>query len=164
MLPLAFPDEVPGEVAICAQYMPPQPEILHIPPRQFLLLFGKYHDILVEDDETRLSVRLWSEQIAAAWLSVEGFLTELTLDPPDAIGDHAGVPLMVAAIATGRDQIAGRRASGPGRHPDRKRNRKPGRRERKTGGRAVTWPPSHFFSARTLPVRRRGRHTGTGTG
>ncbi|HUS66875.1 MAG TPA: ATP-dependent helicase [Kofleriaceae bacterium] len=34
------------------------------------------------------------EQIAAEYPSRERFLTELTLDPPDATGDHAGPPLL----------------------------------------------------------------------
>jgi DNA helicase-2/ATP-dependent DNA helicase PcrA len=34
------------------------------------------------------------EQIAAGYPSRERFLTELTLDPPDATSDQAGVPLL----------------------------------------------------------------------
>ena len=34
------------------------------------------------------------EQIAAGYRSREHFLTDLTLDPPDATSDHAGVPLL----------------------------------------------------------------------
>jgi DNA helicase-2/ATP-dependent DNA helicase PcrA len=34
------------------------------------------------------------EQIAAGYRSRERFLTELTLDPPDATSDQAGVPLL----------------------------------------------------------------------
>ena len=34
------------------------------------------------------------EQIAAGYASRERFLTELTLDPPDATSDQAGVPLL----------------------------------------------------------------------
>ena len=34
------------------------------------------------------------EQIASAYASRQLFLTELTLDPPDAISDEAGVPLL----------------------------------------------------------------------
>ena len=34
------------------------------------------------------------EQIAAGYPSRDAFLTELTLDPPDATSDQAGVPLL----------------------------------------------------------------------
>jgi DNA helicase-2/ATP-dependent DNA helicase PcrA len=34
------------------------------------------------------------EQIASGYTSRERFLTELTLDPPDATSDQAGVPLL----------------------------------------------------------------------
>ena len=34
------------------------------------------------------------EQIAAGYSTRERFLTELTLDPPDAVSDEAGVPLL----------------------------------------------------------------------
>ena len=47
-----------------------------------------------EDAETRLADLLQLEQIAAGYASREKFLTELTLDPPDATSDQAGVPLL----------------------------------------------------------------------
>jgi DNA helicase-2/ATP-dependent DNA helicase PcrA len=47
-----------------------------------------------EDGEVRLSDLLQLEQIAAGYPSRERFLTELTLDPPDATSDQAGVPLL----------------------------------------------------------------------
>jgi len=47
-----------------------------------------------EDGEVRLGDLLQLEQIAAGYLSRERFLTELTLDPPDATSDQAGVPLL----------------------------------------------------------------------
>src|SRR3978361_437550 len=47
-----------------------------------------------EDAETRLADLLQLEQIATGYPSRERFLTELTLDPPDATSDQAGVPLL----------------------------------------------------------------------
>lgn len=47
-----------------------------------------------EDAPTRLADLLQLEQIAAGYSSRERFLTELTLDPPDATSDQSGVPLL----------------------------------------------------------------------
>ena len=47
-----------------------------------------------EDAAARLADLLQLEQIAAGYTSREHFLTELTLDPPDATSDQAGVPLL----------------------------------------------------------------------
>jgi len=47
-----------------------------------------------EDGEIRLGDLLQLEQIAAGYPSRERFLTELTLDPPDATSDQAGAPLL----------------------------------------------------------------------
>ena len=47
-----------------------------------------------EDATVRLADLLQLEQIAAGYPSRERFLTELTLDPPDATSDQAGVPLL----------------------------------------------------------------------
>ncbi len=47
-----------------------------------------------EDAEVRLADLLQLEQIAAGYPSRERFLTELTLDPPDATSDQSGVPLL----------------------------------------------------------------------
>jgi len=47
-----------------------------------------------EDASTRQADLLQLEQIAAGYSSRERFLTELTLDPPDATIDQAGVPLL----------------------------------------------------------------------
>jgi len=47
-----------------------------------------------EDAETRRADLIQLEQIAAGYPSRERFLTELTLDPPDATSDQAGVPLL----------------------------------------------------------------------
>lgn len=45
-----------------------------------------------EDPDTRKADLVQLEQIAAGYPSRERFLTELTLDPPDATSDQAGVP------------------------------------------------------------------------
>ncbi|EEX12509.1 UvrD/REP helicase subfamily protein [Citreicella sp. SE45] len=50
-------------------------------------------DRLHEDAETRHADLMQLEQIAAGFPSAEAFLTELTLDPPDATSDRAGKPL-----------------------------------------------------------------------
>ncbi|WIJ25914.1 ATP-dependent helicase [Devosia sp. RR2S18] len=49
---------------------------------------------LYEDAPIRQADILQLEQIAAGYPSRERFLTELTLDPPDATSDQAGVPLL----------------------------------------------------------------------
>ncbi|HCL66043.1 MAG TPA: ATP-dependent DNA helicase [Rhizobium sp.] len=49
-------------------------------------------DRIHEDAETRKADLLQLEQIASGYPSRERFLTELTLDPPDATSDQAGVP------------------------------------------------------------------------
>jgi DNA helicase-2/ATP-dependent DNA helicase PcrA len=51
-------------------------------------------DRIHEDADTRKADLLQLEQIAAGYPSRERFLTELTLDPPDATSDQAGVPLL----------------------------------------------------------------------
>ncbi|WP_330448282.1 hypothetical protein FLP41_14040 [Paracoccus marcusii] len=45
-----------------------------------------------EDAKARRADLLQLEQIATGYPSAEAFLTELTLDPPDATSDQAGVP------------------------------------------------------------------------
>jgi DNA helicase-2/ATP-dependent DNA helicase PcrA len=47
-----------------------------------------------EDAEIRRADLVQLEQIASGYPSRERFLTELTLDPPDATSDQAGVPLL----------------------------------------------------------------------
>src|SRR6516164_8943569 len=47
-----------------------------------------------EDAEVRKADLVQLEQIASGYPSRERFLTELTLDPPDATSDQAGVPLL----------------------------------------------------------------------
>jgi DNA helicase II / ATP-dependent DNA helicase PcrA len=47
-----------------------------------------------EDAEVRRADLIQLEQIASGYASRERFLTELTLDPPDATSDQAGVPLL----------------------------------------------------------------------
>ncbi|HEV7307854.1 ATP-dependent helicase [Ensifer sp.] len=51
-------------------------------------------DRIHEDPETRKADLVQLEQIAGGYPSRERFLTELTLDPPDATSDQAGVPLL----------------------------------------------------------------------
>ena len=46
-----------------------------------------------ENAETRRTDLVQLEQIAGGYPSRQRFLTELTLDPPDATSDHAGAPL-----------------------------------------------------------------------
>lgn len=47
-----------------------------------------------EDADVRRADLIQLEQIASGYPSRERFLTELTLDPPDATSDQAGVPLL----------------------------------------------------------------------
>jgi DNA helicase-2/ATP-dependent DNA helicase PcrA len=49
---------------------------------------------IYEDAELRLGDLHQLEQIAGGYPSRERFLTELTLDPPDATSDQAGIPLL----------------------------------------------------------------------
>jgi len=51
-------------------------------------------DHLHEDSQVRRADLVQLEQIAGGYPSRERFLTELTLDPPDATSDQAGVPLL----------------------------------------------------------------------
>jgi DNA helicase-2/ATP-dependent DNA helicase PcrA len=51
-------------------------------------------DRIHEDAFTRRADLVQLEQIAGGYPSRERFLTELTLDPPDATSDQAGVPLL----------------------------------------------------------------------
>jgi len=51
-------------------------------------------EAVYEDAEVRKEDILQLEKIAAGYPSRERFLTELTLDPPDATSDQAGVPLL----------------------------------------------------------------------
>src|SRR5882757_5080204 len=51
-------------------------------------------DRIHEDASMRQADLLQLEQIAAGYPSRERFLTELTLDPPDATSDQSGVPLL----------------------------------------------------------------------
>ncbi len=66
----------PGEIAQARVWYEPHLERLH------------------EDAETRKADILQLEQIAGGYQNRERFLTELTLDPPDATSDQAGVPLL----------------------------------------------------------------------
>jgi DNA helicase-2/ATP-dependent DNA helicase PcrA len=61
---------------------------------QARLWYEPHLDRLHEDAETRKADLVQLEQIASGYPSRERFLTELTLDPPDATSDQAGVPLL----------------------------------------------------------------------
>src|SRR6202007_2475628 len=58
------------------------------------LWYEPHPDRIHEDAETRRADLLQLEQIASTYPSRERFLTELTLDPPDATSNEAGVPLL----------------------------------------------------------------------
>ncbi len=66
----------PAELALARQWYEPHLERVH------------------EDAAMRLADLFQLEQIAAGYPSRERFLTEITLDPPDATSDEAGVPLL----------------------------------------------------------------------
>ncbi|MBU2361094.1 MAG: ATP-dependent helicase [Alphaproteobacteria bacterium] len=55
--------------------------------------YDQHLDRLHEDAEARRADLLQLEQIATGYPSAEAFLTDLTLDPPDATSNQAGVPL-----------------------------------------------------------------------
>jgi DNA helicase-2/ATP-dependent DNA helicase PcrA len=55
--------------------------------------YDPHLDRLHEDAEARRADLLQLEQIASGYPSAEAFLTDLTLDPPDATSAQAGVPL-----------------------------------------------------------------------
>lgn len=61
---------------------------------QARLWYEPHLDRIHEDADTRKADLLQLEQIAAGYPSRERFLTELTLDPPHATSDQAGVPLL----------------------------------------------------------------------
>ena len=58
------------------------------------LWYEPHLDRIHEDAVTRRADLIQLEQIANGYPSRERFLTELTLDPPDATSDQAGVPLL----------------------------------------------------------------------
>ncbi len=58
------------------------------------LWYEPHLDRIHEDADTRKADLLQLEQIASGYPSRERFLTELTLDPPYATIDQAGVPLL----------------------------------------------------------------------
>ena len=58
------------------------------------LWYEPHLDRIHEDADTRKADLLQLGQIASGYGSRERFLTELTLDPPDATSDQAGVPLL----------------------------------------------------------------------
>jgi DNA helicase II / ATP-dependent DNA helicase PcrA len=58
------------------------------------LWYEPHLDRIHEDSQVRRADLIQLEQIAGGYPSRERFLTELTLDPPDATSDQAGVPLL----------------------------------------------------------------------
>jgi len=58
------------------------------------LWYDPHLDRVHEDAITRRADLIQLEQIASGYPSRERFLTELTLDPPDATSDQAGVPTL----------------------------------------------------------------------
>ena len=66
----------PGEIGLARVWYEPHLERLH------------------EDHDTRKADLVQLEQIASGYPNRERLLTELTLDPPDATSDQAGVPLL----------------------------------------------------------------------
>jgi len=58
------------------------------------LWYEPHLDRIYDDAVPRRADLIQLEQIAAGYWSREHFLTELTLDPPDATSDHAGAPLL----------------------------------------------------------------------
>jgi DNA helicase II / ATP-dependent DNA helicase PcrA len=58
------------------------------------LWYEPHLDRIHEDAQSRRADLIQLEQIASGYSSRERFLTELTLDPPDATSDQAGVPLL----------------------------------------------------------------------
>jgi DNA helicase-2/ATP-dependent DNA helicase PcrA len=58
------------------------------------LWYEPHLDRIHEDADTRRADLVQLEQIASGYPSRQRFLTELTLDPPDATSDQAGVPLL----------------------------------------------------------------------
>ncbi len=61
---------------------------------QARLWYEPHLERMHEDADTRKADLLQLEQIAGGYASRERFLTELTIDPPDATSDQAGVPLL----------------------------------------------------------------------
>lgn len=55
--------------------------------------YDPHLDRVHEDADARRADLLQLEQIATGYASAEAFLTDLTLDPPDATSDTSGVPL-----------------------------------------------------------------------
>jgi DNA helicase-2/ATP-dependent DNA helicase PcrA len=58
------------------------------------LWYEPHLERIYEDASTRRADMIQLEQIASGYPSRERFLTELTLDPPDATSDQSGVPLL----------------------------------------------------------------------
>ena len=84
----------PAEIEYCRRWYEPHLDRIH------------------EDSTTRRADLVQLEQIARGYPSRERFLTELTLDPPDATSDEAGAPHLDEAFSFSRRSIPPRAANG----------------------------------------------------
>lgn len=86
----------PDWQALVAALEGPEPTISNawpLPLERLARWYDDRMDSLFEDADVRRADILQLVRIAATYANQEGFLTELTLDPPDATSDEAGVPL-----------------------------------------------------------------------
>ncbi|TIL39046.1 ATP-dependent helicase [Mesorhizobium sp.] len=84
-------DDWPGFVALFSQLRAGSGK-WPVDLEQVRLWYEPHLDRIHEDATTRRADILQLEQIASGYASRERFLTELTLDPPDATSDEAGPP------------------------------------------------------------------------
>ncbi|PAQ04556.1 ATP-dependent helicase [Mesorhizobium temperatum] len=84
-------DDWPGFVALFSQLRTGSGK-WPVDLEQVRLWYEPHLDRIHEDATTRRADILQLEQIASGYASRERFLTELTLDPPDATSDEAGPP------------------------------------------------------------------------
>ncbi|RWH84218.1 MAG: ATP-dependent helicase [Mesorhizobium sp.] len=84
-------DDWPGFVALFSQLRTGSGK-WPVDLEQVRLWYEPHLDRIHEDATTRRADILQLEQIASVYASRERFLTELTLDPPDATSDEAGPP------------------------------------------------------------------------
>ncbi|MET3582431.1 DNA helicase-2/ATP-dependent DNA helicase PcrA [Mesorhizobium robiniae] len=85
-------DDWPGFVALFSQLRTGSGK-WPVDLEQVRLWYEPHLERIHEDATTRRADILQLEQIATGYASRERFLTELTLDPPDATSDEAGPPL-----------------------------------------------------------------------
>ncbi|TKD29850.1 MAG: ATP-dependent helicase [Mesorhizobium sp.] len=102
-------DDWPGFVALFSQLRTGSGK-WPVDLEQVRLWYEPHLDRIHEDATTRRADILQLEQIASGYASRERFLTELTLDPPDATSDEAGPPhrdedyLILSTIHSGKGQ------------------------------------------------------------